>query len=171
VKGVNALDTEGNVGVLVGNPIEGGTIGKVMSASKKKNFGVLFPVGLEKLVPFPIGQAAKEARKKSYTYAMGVDVALWPCKGGIVIDEIKAIEILSGARATPIASGGLNGAEGAVTMVIHGEEHQVETAVNYVEQCKGARLPSVRTGNCYECDFAVSGICRFTLKDKAWVYA
>jgi hypothetical protein len=171
VKGVNAVDTEGNVGVLVGNPVEGGTIGRVMRASKKKGFGVLFPVGLEKLVPFPIAQAAKEARKKSYTYAMGVDVALWPCKGGTVVNEITAIKILSGADATPIASGGLNGAEGAITMVIHGQDLQVETAINYIERCKGAKLPSVRTGNCYECDFGVSGICRFTLKDKAWVYA
>ena len=31
IKGVNALDTQGSVGVLIGNDVEGGTIGRIIS--------------------------------------------------------------------------------------------------------------------------------------------
>lgn len=48
-KGVNALDTQGNVGVLIGNPIEGGSIGRVLATWRKKEFNLIFPFGLGKL--------------------------------------------------------------------------------------------------------------------------
>ncbi|HEX78155.1 MAG TPA: hypothetical protein G4O03_07095 [Dehalococcoidia bacterium] len=164
IKGVNALDTEGNVGVLIGNPIEGGTIGQVMAASRGKGFNVIFPVGLEKLIPIPVKEAAKEALRTSYEYAMGIGCALFPCQG-ITVTEPKAIEILSGATAIPISAGGLGGAEGSVTLVIRGDEEQVRKAIDYAEQSKGARLPQVRTFNCHQCDVS---FCYFPVGDKPW---
>ena len=38
IKGVNALNIKGAVGILTGNLVEGGTIGRVYSASKRKGF-------------------------------------------------------------------------------------------------------------------------------------
>ncbi len=166
IKGVNALDTEGTVGVLIGS-LEGGTIARVIAASRQKGFSILFPVGLEKLIPIRIEDAAKEALKKQNDYSMGTSCALMPCKGkGIVVTELKAIEILSGATAIPIAAGGLGGAEGAVTLVIKGEEEQVTKAIEYIEQSKGARLPKIRTPDCDNCSFAN---CEFPVKGKPWV--
>jgi len=49
---------------LVGNVIEGGTIGRVMKAVKEKKFKVLFPVGLEKLIQIPIEEASKRAKRR-----------------------------------------------------------------------------------------------------------
>ena len=34
IKGVNALDPQGNVGIMVGNPTEGGTIGFFVSTGE-----------------------------------------------------------------------------------------------------------------------------------------
>ncbi len=164
IKGANAIDVYGNVGILIGSAVEGGTIGRVLSASKKKGFSIIFPVGIEKLIPISVEEAAKEALKGDYEYSMGLPCALFPVKG-IVVSEPKAIEILSGATAIPIAAGGLAGAEGSVTLVLKGDKDQVTKALEYIEQSKGAKLPPVRTFNCHECP--VKGC--FPVGDKPWV--
>jgi hypothetical protein len=166
VKGVNALDVEGKVGVLWGNLSEGGTAAFVMSTQRRKGFKVIFPAGLEKLIPFPIREVAKEARRFEYDYSMGMPCGLLPCEG-IVVTELKAIEILSGAVSMPISAGGLGGAEGAVTLVIKGEKEQVTKAIQKIEDSKGARLPPVRICNCNDCPLSSSS-CGFPLKDKPW---
>ena len=157
IKGVNALDMEGTVGILIGNRMEGGTIGRVSAASRRKGFRLIFPVGLEKLIPTRIADAAKEALKSRYDYSMGMNCGLYPCKG-IVVTETEAVEILSGATAIPIAAGGLDGAEGAITMVIKGEKAQVDKAIDYIEQSKGATLPLADSPKCEECGM---GMCDF----------
>lgn len=166
IKGANALDINGNVGILIGNLVEGGTIGRVTAKARKRGFQMIFPVGLEKLIPTLVKQASKEALKNKYNYSMGVACGLFPCDNGLVITEPKAIEILTGAEAIPISAGGLGGAEGAVTMVIKGKDEQVSQAIKYIEECKGARLPPVRTFNCYDCPFV---LCEFPLKGKPWI--
>jgi hypothetical protein len=167
IKGVNALDVEGRVGVLWGNLAEGGTAALVMAAQRRKGFHLILPAGLEKLIPFSIKEVAKEAKRFEYDYAMGMPCGLLPCEG-IVVTELKAVEILSGATAIPIAGGGLGGAEGAVTFVIKGDREQVTKTIQSIEDSKGARLPPVRISNCNECPLSSSS-CGFPLKDKSWV--
>jgi hypothetical protein len=168
IKGVNALDPQGNVGILIGDPMQGGTWGVILAAWRKKKFTLVYPVGLEKFVPTPVNQAAREAKQAQYEYAMGLPTGLFPCpaENSKTITEIDAIEILSGATAIPIAAGGLGGAEGAITLVIKGEKGQVNKAIEFVEQSKGAVLPQLRLSNCHDC--AVPD-CRFNLGDKHWV--
>ena len=165
IKGVNALDAEGNAGVLIGNKFEGGTVGLVIGAARRKGFGVIFPVGLEKLIPLPVKEVAREARKQEYEYSMGLSCGLLPVPG-TAVTELTAVEILSGAQAFPIASGGLGGAEGSVVLVINGEKEQVWQAIEHVEACKGASLPQVRVPDCYSC---TASICDFPIGDKHWV--
>lgn len=167
IKGVNALDPAGRVGVLIGNLVEGGTIARVISAAERKGFTVIYPVGLEKLIPGPIEDAVREAKKNEYKYSMGIACSLFPCREGIVVTEIEAIKYLAGpyANATPIASGGIGGAEGAITLVVNGSEEEVKRAINYIEQVKGAQLPQVRTFYCPDCH---QPICQFPLGGKPW---
>lgn len=167
IKGVNAVDPQGNVGVLVGNMVEGGTIGRVLSAQRKNGFQIIWPVGMEKLIPIPIKQATQEAKKASVDYSMGVAVGLFPCPGGKKVDEMDAISILSGAEAVPIAAGGLGGAEGSITLVIKGDENNVKKAISYVEQSKGAKSPHVRLSNCGQC--IANGITCRNMGSKPWV--
>jgi len=166
IKGVNAVDAEGNVGIMIGNPTEGGTIGFVVSARRKRPFHLIFPVGLEKLIPLPMQRVSKEAKRVGCEYAMGAAVGLFACTEGESVTEIDAIRMLSGAEAIPIGAGGLSGAEGAIYLVIKGEDEQVRKAVELVEECKGARIPQVRQFNCHGCP---NKMCAFPVTGKSWV--
>jgi hypothetical protein len=162
VKGANALDCEGNVGILFG--LEG-SMGYLLAARKKRNFTIVYPVGLEKLIPISVKEASKEAQFTRYEYGMGMPVGLFPCPTGVTVNEMRAIEILSGASAIPIASGGLGGAEGAVTLVLKGKSAEVKKALDFVEQSKGARLPDLRLCNCNNCPVHD---CKYPMADKRW---
>ena len=162
VKGVNALDPEGNVGILFG--LEG-SMGYIQAARRKRNFTIIYPAGLEKLIPIPVKQAAKEAKFTRYESGMGMPVGLFPCPSGVTVNEVRAIEILSGASAIPVASGGLGGAEGAITLVLKGKADEVKKALYFVEQSKGARLPDLRLCNCNDCPVPN---CRFPMAGKRW---
>jgi hypothetical protein len=121
IKGANALDPQGNIGDLAASPVEGGTIGRVLANRRHKGFMILWPTGLEKLIPTPIAEAAKAASRKNFTYNMGMPCSLIPCEGK-AFTEIDAVQLLGGARAIPISAGGLGGAEGAFTFAIQGNE-------------------------------------------------
>jgi hypothetical protein len=162
VKGVNAMDREGNVGILFGLK---GSMGYIQAARRKRKFNIIYPAGMEKLIPLPVKEAAKEARFTRYDSGMGMPVGLYPCPTGITVNEVLAIEILSGASAIPIASGGLGGAEGAVTLVLKGKLDAVKKALDFVEQSKGARLPDLRLCNCNDCPVPN---CRFPMADRNW---
>jgi hypothetical protein len=140
VKGVNAIDPQEKVGVLIGNEVEGGTIGKVIAAQKQKGFTVIYPVGLEKLIPVSIQEAAAAAKNRlNLDYCMGSRCSLLVCEGKAVT-ELTAIKLLTGATAVPISAGGVDGAEGAITLVISGGDNQVRQAITYVEEVKGAKV-------------------------------
>ena len=162
IKGVNALDPQGNVGVLFGYAK---SIGYILSAWRKRKFQLIYPVGLEKLIPTPIHQATKAARLAAYDYAMGMPTGLFPWPKGKTITEIDAVEILSGATATPIAAGGLGGAEGAITLVINGTNSQIKKAVESIAASKGATFPQMRLCNCNDCPVPH---CKFPVGDKNW---
>jgi hypothetical protein len=158
------------VGILIGDPSGGGPLGYILSAWKKKAFSWIFPAGLEKLIPLPINQASKFAKQAKYDYAMGLPVGLLPCPRGnnvMTVTEIDAIKALTGADSMPVAAGGLGGAEGAVTMLIKGNQAQVKKAIKFIEQSKGSKLPQLRLSNCKECP---GTHCRFPVGDKHWAF-
>jgi hypothetical protein len=167
VKGVNAIDPQGKVGVLIGNDIEGGTIGRVLAAQKKKGFTIIYPVGMEKLIPISIEEAVTAAKDRlNLSYSMGGRCSLLQCEGKIVT-ELKAIEILTGANAIPIGAGGIDGAEGAITLVISGEDHQVKKAIKYIEDVKGAKISrQFRQTDCTKCN---DEYCALKGGNKHWL--
>lgn len=150
VKGVNAIDAQRNVGVLFAAQAAG-TIGVVRKAFIKKKFKIIIPVGLEKMIPGSIPEAAKKAANhKSFDYTTGTPCGLLPLSGD-VITELEAIEILTGATAIVVAAGGVAGAEGATVMVIKGNEDQINKALDITKEIKGAKLPHVDLLNCADC--------------------
>ena len=162
IKGANALDTHGNVGVLYGFAK---SIGIIVSASRKKGFNLVYPVGLEKFIPTAVGRATKAAKQARYDYAMGMPTGLFPMPEGKTVTEVDAVDILSGATATPIAAGGLGGAEGAITLVLEGSSGQVNKAIELIEQSKGAKFPELSLCNCNQCPVPH---CQFPVGDKHW---
>lgn len=153
VKGVNAIDPRGKVGVFVGNDIEGGTIGRVLAAQRKRGFAIIYPVGMEKLIPISIEEAVAAARDRlNLSYSMGGRCSLQQCEGKVVT-ELAAVEILTGAKAIPIGAGGVDGAEGAITLVISGEDYQVKKAISCIEDVKGAKISrQFRQTDCAKCN-------------------
>ncbi len=135
VKGANAVDPEGNVGVLVSN-MKAGTIGMAWPIVTARGSHLIMPVGLEKLVPSVI-EAAGHSGIYYFKYSTGLPARLAPVVQGKVITEIQAIGILTGARAYHIASGGVGGSEGAVVLSIEGDEARVKKAFDLVTSIKG----------------------------------
>lgn len=62
---------------------------------------------------------------------------------GTKVDERDAFFRLTGVSVTPIAAGGLAGAEGAVVLTLEGDAPQIEQAWSLVEAVKGARHPEI----------------------------
>jgi hypothetical protein len=166
VKGVNAVDMDRNVGVLIGHHSGGGTIGKVLAAQRKKAFSIIWVAGLEKLIPTPVDEAMKALRRPKIEYAMGMVAGMVPVKGGTVISEPEAFKILAGCAAIPVAGGGIGGAEGSVTLILEGSNEEVRQAIAFAEESKGARLPQFRVRSCTGCPNAD---CRFPVGSKHWV--
>ncbi len=151
----NALDTSGNVGVLVHAP-DAGSIGYMIPASRARGFRVICAIGLEKLIPLSVREAAKHAKLSKYCYTMGVSAGLYPCKNvSVVVTELEAIHALTGCTATPISAGGVAGGEGAVTLVLEGSKEQIDDALSQIKAVKGAQLPKVREQPCESCSLTV----------------
>ena len=163
IKGPNAVDPQGNVGVLYANPAGGGgTIGRVIAARRRQHFHLLLPVGLEKLIPVSIAAAIKKAGFKKVNAAMGLPCGLIRVPGR-KIDEVDALAILSGAEATPIAAGGLAGAEGAIVLAVQGTDEQVQKAYDHCRSVKGAKLPELAILDCDACQYPT---CHFAPAGK-----
>ncbi|MFQ5712096.1 MAG: hypothetical protein ACE5GD_10020 [Candidatus Geothermarchaeales archaeon] len=149
IKAGNAIDPGGNVGVFIGHPL-GGTIGQAYASCKARGWNLIIPIGLEKLIPVSVRMATREAGIEKMDYSMGMPVGLLPIDG-IVVTEVEAIRILTGSEATPIGAGGVNGAEGSITLVIRGEADRVMEAIRVINEVKGTKTPRVALSDCSTC--------------------
>lgn len=135
IKGANAVDPDGNAGVLTSS-LTGGTIGMAWPALTARGSHLIMPVGLEKLIPSVI-DGARHSGVYFYKYSIGMPARLTPVVLGKVVTEIQALAVLAGVRATHIGSGGVGGSEGAVVLSVEGEEPAVAKAFDIVKSVKG----------------------------------
>lgn len=135
LKGGNAVDAAGNVGVMLGSPV-GGTIGKALGILSARGVEMVAPVGNEKLVPSVIRAAGTMGIGK-LDYSHGLPCGMHVVAGATVVDEIRALELLSGCRATVAAGGGVGDSQGAVTLTFCGEQQAFDKAINLLENIKG----------------------------------
>ena len=135
IKGGNAIDPQGNAGILVSD-VKGGTIGMCWPIVTPRGSHLIMPVGLEKLVPSVI-EGAKHSGIYHFKYSTGMPARLIPVELGLVITEIQALALLAGVRAWHVASGGVGGSEGAVVLSMRGEEEKIEKAMALVKAIKG----------------------------------
>jgi len=135
IKGANAVDPDGNVGILSGAP-DGATIGMLWPIVTPRGSHLISAVGLEKLIP-SVPDAAKRTGIHVIKHPMDIPVGLIPVTSSQVVTEIQALEILTGVTATHVASGGVAGSEGAVILVVEGVEAVVLKAFELVQSIKG----------------------------------
>lgn len=135
IKGGNAIDHTGLAAVLASDNM-GGTIGAAWGPVMQRGIELVVPIGLEKLVP-DVREAVEFMAGHPTDEAIGNKVRLMPMLGATVITEITALEILYKVKAKCIAAGGVNGSEGAVVLVIDGEENEVRKALDGIISLKG----------------------------------
>jgi len=134
IKGCNALNyPTRTAGILVGME-DGGTIGNTLGHIVGRRVELILPVGLEKAVFGNFQQISRMIAEPDDT--VGNFPRLMPIWGTIVT-EIEAIELLTGATAVHMASGGVGGAEGAVWLLISGNSDQVHDALALVDRIQG----------------------------------
>jgi hypothetical protein len=83
IKTGNALDPQGNVGVLIGSRA-GGTVGVAYMVCRARGTHIILPIGLEKLIPIPVREASREAGIERMDYSMGLPVGLFPIDGTVI---------------------------------------------------------------------------------------
>ena len=141
IKGANAVDMEGNAGILTSSLV-GGTIGMAWPVVTPRGAHLIIPAGLEKLVPSVI-EAARHTGVYYFRYSMGMPARLTPVVLGEVLTEIQALAVLAGVKATHVSSGGVGGSEGAVVLSVEGQEAAVVKAFELVKSIKGEPPVSV----------------------------
>lgn len=135
VKGANAVDASGTVGILLSNE-NGGAIGAVFGPASARGIPIIVPVGLEKQVP-SVADAAQGWGQATLDYSMGVRVGYCVVTTALVVTEVQALAVLAGVRARAVGCGGIAGSEGAVILLLEGTEENLARAVGLVESVKG----------------------------------
>ncbi len=144
IKSGNAVDVDGNVGVLVGDE-KGGTIGSSIGVLAARGIHLVCPVGLEKLVPSVLDAAPRLGISK-FKYAIGNALGYIPVTFAHTITEIQALEVLTGVTATHVASGGIGGSEGAVVLVVEGDDAAVSRTMKLVQEIKDSTKNVAKLG-------------------------
>ncbi|MEA5085266.1 MAG: hypothetical protein VB018_14125 [Lachnospiraceae bacterium] len=135
IKGGNAVDHTGLAAVLASDSM-GGTIGAAWGPLMQRGIEIVVPIGLEKLIP-DVREAVEFMAGHKIDQAIGDKVGLMPILGATVVTEITALETLYNVKAKCIASGGVDGSEGSVVIVIDGDEKEVKIALEDIVSLKG----------------------------------
>ncbi|KAF0194250.1 MAG: hypothetical protein FD169_1910 [Bacillota bacterium] len=131
IKGGNALDLEGTVGILVGGK-NSGTIGSAYGQIVAIGAYLILPVGLEKLIP-SVTEAANALGQQEIDESFGMACGLFPVTYGSVVTELDAISILYGLESMHVHSGGVGGSEGAVGLLAYGEDSACDNLMQDLE--------------------------------------
>lgn len=145
IKGANALDPDGIAGVLIAHP-QGGTCGAFWGPLKARGLKLLIPIGLEKLVTHSVIYTSMDAGIDQIDFADGYQTGFFPLFGEI-FTEIEALETLFDLdEVIHVASGGVGGAEGAVTLMLLGEKDIVKQAFDFCQKLKTVKpfIPTVK---------------------------
>ncbi len=136
IKSANALD-ENYVPIVLLAHDTGGTVGSFIGPAATKNIKIIVPIGLEKSIPVAHEEFCGRFGRDDWDYAIGMPVGAIALTQGIAFTEIEAIEALFDATTIPIAAGGVNGAEGSVSLFIEGGDEEIARAHEFFMDLKG----------------------------------
>ena len=130
IKGGNVLDPDGVCGVFMASGT-GGTVGRYVAAALARGVEIVIPISRIKSIHRRVADLARELGAQRVR-ATGLPVGLYPLVG-TVVTETEAASLLYGVEATHIASGGVGAGEGAVVLLLSGEEEKVDRAFREIE--------------------------------------
>jgi hypothetical protein len=142
IKGGNALDPFGTVGVLMASPT-GGTVGRYVASALARGVGIVIPISVGKSIHASIADLALQMGSKRIELAAGLPSGIYPLTGHVV-SEIEALELLYDVHATHVASGGIGAGAGSVSLLLEGEADAVREAFAFIESLGGEEEPVVQ---------------------------
>ena len=134
IKGANAIDPDGNIGVMAADHA-GGTVGGIWPTLTARGSHWIAPVSMERLIPSVI-EAHRQCGNHLWDFTMGQAAGLMPVVTAKAVTEIQTLEILTGVTAVHVASGGVAGSEGAVVLALEGDHETVRAAFELCESVK-----------------------------------
>jgi len=141
IKGGNVLDSAGNVGVFVASR-NGGTVGRYVVPALARGAEIVIPISRAKSIHGSVLTLSRDLGIERLQAAMGYPIGLYPLQG-TVVTETEAVELLYGVRARHLASCGVGPGEGAVTLLISGEEDAVSCAFAELKRLSEEEPPLV----------------------------
>lgn len=134
-KGANIINYQkGQAGVFIGSPT-GGTTGVIVPKIKERDLRLIIPVGLEKDSGQDVNLLDRLSRIPHESVGNTMP-RIWSIEGEL-FTEIEAILQFADVSVFHLASGGIGGAEGAVSLCIRGEEEEVKKALEVIRSIQG----------------------------------
>ena len=127
LKGANAVSLEERRAAILMGDARAGTVGAALPAYYGRRVRLIVPVGLEKRIHGKIDELAAAVNEPG---AQGPRLLPVP---GEIVTEIDAIALLTGARASLIAAGGVAGAEGGIRLALCGDPSQENSAIELLQ--------------------------------------
>jgi hypothetical protein len=136
LKGGNALDVNGIPGVLVGGANGGGTIGALIGTIVAKGIELICPISLEKMIFGELNQISQVMGIENMELpAEGMPCGMMPMPFATVMTEMDALETLFDCTVYHVASGGVGGAEGTVSLLIQADsESEFERIEKFMQE-------------------------------------
>ena len=161
IKGANAIDPVGNVGIITSG-FDGGTIPNIIVPVTSNGLRWICPVGLEKLVP-SVKESCNAVGAKRIDISMGADFGMYHIATAIPFTEKEALKTLFNLETTLVAAGGIGGNQGSVVLAVEGEKEDVEACVEFIEkEVKGEPDVPGNKGNCEVCRYKRCRYCGMT---------
>ncbi|MBE0635869.1 hypothetical protein IH601_07730 [Candidatus Bipolaricaulota bacterium] len=139
IKGGNALDPFGTVGVLLA-AATGGTVGRYVPTAIARGVDIVIPISLAKSIHTPIGELTQQLGSRKIELPMGLACGMYPLTGHVVT-EIEALELLFEVHATHVCSNGIGTGQGSISLLLEGGDDQVRAAFEHIKQL--AQLPVI----------------------------
>lgn len=130
LKGGNALDPWGSVGVLMA-ATTGGTVGRYVAPALARGVDIVIPISVAKSVHTSIAELSLQMGVGRLALHDGLPCGMYPLSGQ-VISEIEALEFLFAVHAIHVASGGVGPGTGSVSLLLEGEDDAVRAAHAFV---------------------------------------
>lgn len=151
IKGANAIDPGGNVGILLGD-LQGGTIGKSIGILKARGIQIIVPVGLEKMIPSCLAAQKLMGIEKS-AGTLGMKSGYITLSDATIISEIESLKILLDLDAIQVAAGGVGGMEGAVVLAVNYKDEATEQELfKLIKGLSRKQRLNIKRKSCRDCE-------------------
>ncbi len=132
IKGGNALDPWGVVGVLLASD-SGGTVGRYIPSAVARGVDIVIPISLSKSIHSSVVDLSQEMGAGRTALHVGLACGFFPLHGQVVT-EIEAMRLLADVNAIHVASNGVGVGHGSVSLFLSGDDDDVKRAFAIAEE-------------------------------------